>query len=177
MDLEEAARDAVEAARSSVGEARSFTLVFHRRGLSAARCWGRCGIAGRDQNVVFDAVKYSGEGDSTGAWQPVERNGLSEVADTGIRIPGPGRQSDVGGAGARVARRTLGSGGWAALVLRSVEELGTAGTCLTSGGVGNVVLTPPALPGEHLLLEVFPSRRREPCPTSDGLVGRERAWY
>ena len=95
VDLEEAARDAVEAARSSVGEARSFTLVFPTAPWPLPRVVGDADLLySAIQNVVFNAVKYSGEGDSIEVRASQSENSVSiEVADTGIGIPEAERQS------------------------------------------------------------------------------------
>ena len=95
VDLEEAARDAVEAARSSVGDSRNFTLVFPTAPWPLPRVVGDADLLySAIQNVVFNAVKYSSEGDSIEVRASQSESSVSiEVADTGIGIPEAERQS------------------------------------------------------------------------------------
>ena len=141
VDLEEAARDAVEAARSSVGEARSFTLVFPTAPWPLPRVVGDADLLySAIQNVVFNAVKYSGESE----------DGVSiEVADTGIGVPEAERQS----VWAELARGSnavgrSGSGLGLPLVRLVIERHGGHVRLTSREGVGtSVVLTLP-LPEE-----------------------------
>ena len=151
VDLEEAARDAVEAARSSVGEARSFTLVFPTAPWPLPRVVGDADLLySAIQNVVFNAVKYSGEGDSIEVRGSQSEDGVSiEVADTGIGIPEAERQSVWAelARGSNAAGRS-GSGLGLPLVRLVVERHGGHVRLTSREGVGtSVVLTLP-LPEE-----------------------------
>ena len=151
VDLEEAARDAVEAARSSVGEARSFTLVFPTAPWPLPRVVGDADLLySAIQNVVFNAVKYSGEGDSIEVRGSQSEDGVSiEVADTGIGVPEAERQS----VWAELARGSnavgrSGSGLGLPLVRLVIERHGGHVRLTSREGVGtSVVLTLP-LPEE-----------------------------
>ena len=147
VDLEEAARDAVEAARSSVGEARSFTLVFPTAPWPLPRVVGDADLLySAIQNVVFNAVKYSGEGDSIEVRGSQSEDG---VADTGIGIPEAERQSVWAelARGSNAAGRS-GSGLGLPLVRLVVERHGGHVRLTSREGVGtSVVLTLP-LPEE-----------------------------
>ena len=151
VDLEEAARDAVEAARSSVGEARSFTLVFPTAPWPLPRVVGDADLLySAIQNVVFNAVKYSGEGDSIEVRASQSENSVSiEVADTGIGIPEAERQSVWAelARGSNAAGRS-GSGLGLPLVRLVIERHGGNVRLTSREGVGtSVVLTLP-LPAE-----------------------------
>ena len=151
VDLEEAARDAVEAARSSVGDSRSFTLVFPTAPWPLPRVVGDADLLySAIQNVVFNAVKYSGEGDSIEVRGSQSEDGVSiEVADTGIGVPEAERQS----VWAELARGSnavgrSGSGLGLPLVRLVIERHGGHVRLTSREGVGtSVVLTLP-LPEE-----------------------------
>ncbi|AOS47663.1 sensor histidine kinase [Pauljensenia hongkongensis] len=151
VDLEEAARDAVEAARSSVGDARNFTLVFPTAPWPLPRVIGDADLLySAIQNVVFNAVKYSGEGDSIEVRASQSENSVSiEVADTGIGIPDAERQSVWAelARGSNAAGRS-GSGLGLPLVRLVIERHGGHVRLTSRQGVGtSVVLTLP-LPDE-----------------------------
>ena len=151
VDLEEAARDAVEAARSSVGDARSFTLVFPTAPWPLPRVVGDADLLySAIQNVVFNAVKYSGEGDSIEVRASQSENSVSiEVADTGIGIPEAERQSVWAelARGSNAAGRS-GAGLGLPLVRLVIERHGGHVRLTSRQGVGtSVVLTLP-LPEE-----------------------------
>ena len=151
VDLEEAARDAVEAARSSVGDSRSFTLVFPTAPWPLPRVVGDADLLySAIQNVVFNAVKYSGEGDSIEVRASQSENSVSiEVADTGIGIPEAERQSVWAelARGSNAAGRS-GSGLGLPLVRLVIERHGGNVRLTSREGVGtSVVLTLP-LPAE-----------------------------
>lgn len=151
VDLEEAARDAVEAARSSVGDARSFTLVFPTAPWPLPRVVGDADLLySAIQNVVFNAVKYSSEGDSIEVRASQSENSVSiEVADTGIGIPEAERQSVWAelARGSNAAGRS-GSGLGLPLVRLVIERHGGNVRLTSREGVGtSVVLTLP-LPAE-----------------------------
>ena len=151
VDLEEAARDAVEAARSSVGDARSFTLVFPTAPWPLPRVVGDADLLySAIQNVVFNAVKYSGEGDSIEVRASQSENSVSiEVADTGIGIPEAERQSVWAelARGSNAAGRS-GAGLGLPLVRLVIERHGGHVRLTSRQGVGtSVVLTLP-LPAE-----------------------------
>ena len=151
VDLEEAARDAVEAARSSVGDARNFTLVFPTAPWPLPRVIGDADLLySAIQNVVFNAVKYSGEGDSIEVRASQSENSVSiEVADTGIGIPDAERQSVWAelARGSNAAGRS-GSGLGLPLVRLVIERHGGHVRLPSRQGVGtSVVLTLP-LPDE-----------------------------
>lgn len=151
VDLEEAARDAVEAARSSVGDARSFTLVFPTAPWPLPRVVGDADLLySAIQNVVFNAVKYSGEGDSIEVRASQSENSVSiEVADTGIGIPEAERQSVWAelARGSNAAGRS-GAGLGLPLVRLVIERHGGHVRLTSRQGVGtSVVLTLP-LPDE-----------------------------
>ena len=151
VDLEEAARDAVEAARSSVGDARSFTLVFPTAPWPLPRVVGDADLLySAIQNVVFNAVKYSGEGDSIEVRASQSESSVSiEVADTGIGIPEAERQSVWAelARGSNAAGRS-GSGLGLPLVRLVIERHGGNVRLTSREGVGtSVVLTLP-LPAE-----------------------------
>ena len=151
VDLEEAARDAVEAARSSVGDARNFTLVFPTAPWPLPRVIGDADLLySAIQNVVFNAVKYSGEGDSIEVRASQSENSVSiEVADTGIGIPDAERQSVWAelARGSNAAGRS-GSGLGLPLVRLVIERHGGHVRLTSRQGVGtSVVLTLP-LPEE-----------------------------
>ena len=151
VDLEEAARDAVEAARSSVGDARNFTLVFPTAPWPLPRVIGDADLLySAIQNVVFNAVKYSGEGDSIEVRASQSENSVSiEVADTGIGIPDAERQSVWAelARGSNAAGRS-GSGLGLPLVRLVIERHGGHVRLTSRQGVGtSVVLTLP-LPAE-----------------------------
>ena len=151
VDLEEAARDAVEAARSSVGDSRNFTLVFPTAPWPLPRVVGDADLLySAIQNVVFNAVKYSGEGDSIEVRGSQSEDGVSiEVADTGIGVPEAERQS----VWAELARGSnavgrSGSGLGLPLVRLVIERHGGHVRLTSREGVGtSVVLTLP-LPEE-----------------------------
>ena len=162
VDLEEAARDAVEAARSSVGEARSFTLVFPTAPWPLPRVVGDADLLySAIQNVVFNAVKYSGEGDSIEVRGSQSETGVSiEVADTGIGIPEAERESVFSelARGSNAAGRS-GSGLGLPLVRLVIERHGGHVRLTSREGVGtSVVLTLP-LPDE-----VSPTAQMIPQP-------------
>ena len=151
VDLEEAARDAVEAARSSVGDSRSFTLVFPTAPWPLPRVVGDADLLySAIQNVVFNAVKYSGEGDSIEVRASQSESSVSiEVADTGIGIPEAERQSVWAelARGSNAAGRS-GSGLGLPLVRLVIERHGGNVRLTSREGVGtSVVLTLP-LPAE-----------------------------
>ena len=151
VDLEEAARDAVEAARSSVGDSRNFTLVFPTAPWPLPRVVGDADLLySAIQNVVFNAVKYSGEGDSIEVRASQSENSVSiEVADTGIGIPEAERQSVWAelARGSNAAGRS-GSGLGLPLVRLVIERHGGNVRLTSREGVGtSVVLTLP-LPAE-----------------------------
>ena len=151
VDLEEAARDAVEAARSSVGDSRSFTLVFPTAPWPLPRVVGDADLLySAIQNVVFNAVKYSSEGDSIEVRASQSENSVSiEVADTGIGIPVSERQSVWAelARGSNAAGRS-GSGLGLPLVRLVIERHGGNVRLTSREGVGtSVVLTLP-LPAE-----------------------------
>lgn len=151
VDLEEAARDAVEAARSSVGDARSFTLVFPTAPWPLPRVVGDADLLySAIQNVVFNAVKYSSEGDSIEVRASQSENSVSiEVADTGIGIPEAERQSVWAelARGSNAAGRS-GAGLGLPLVRLVIERHGGHVRLTSRQGVGtSVVLTLP-LPAE-----------------------------
>ena len=151
VDLEEAARDAVEAARSSVGDSRSFTLVFPTAPWPLPRVVGDADLLySAIQNVVSNAVKYSGEGDSIEVRASQSENSVSiEVADTGIGIPVSERQSVWAelARGSNAAGRS-GSGLGLPLVRLVIERHGGNVRLTSREGVGtSVVLTLP-LPAE-----------------------------
>lgn len=151
VDLEEAARDAVEAARSSVGDARNFTLVFPTAPWPLPRVVGDADLLySAIQNVVFNAVKYSGEGDSIEVRASQSENSVSiEVADTGIGIPEAERQSVWAelARGSNAAGRS-GAGLGLPLVRLVIERHGGHVRLTSRQGVGtSVVLTLP-LPDE-----------------------------
>ena len=162
VDLEEAARDAVEAARSSVGEARSFTLVFPTAPWPLPRVVGDADLLySAIQNVVFNAVKYSGEGDSIEVRGSQSETGVSiEVADTGIGIPEAEREivwSELA-RGSNAAGRS-GSGLVLPLVRLVIERHGGHVRLTSREGVGtSVVLTLP-LPDE-----ISPTAQKIPQP-------------
>ncbi|WP_034512006.1 sensor histidine kinase [Schaalia dentiphila] len=162
VDLEEAARDAVEAARSSVGEARSFTLVFPTAPWPLPRVVGDADLLySAIQNVVFNAVKYSGEGDSIEVRGSQSETGVSiEVADTGIGIPEAEREivwSELA-RGSNAAGRS-GSGLGLPLVRLVIERHGGHVRLTSREGVGtSVVLTLP-LPDE-----ISPTAQKIPQP-------------
>ena len=162
VDLEEAARDAVEAARSSVGEARSFTLVFPTAPWPLPRVVGDADLLySAIQNVVFNAVKYSGEGDSIEVRGSQSETGVSiEVADTGIGIPEAEREivfSELA-RGSNAAGRS-GSGLGLPLVRLVIERHGGHVRLTSREGVGtSVVLTLP-LPDE-----ISPTAQKIPLP-------------
>lgn len=150
VDLEEA-RDAVEAARSSVGDSRSFTLVFPTAPWPLPRVVGDADLLySAIQNVVFNAVKYSGEGDSIEVRASQSENSVSiEVADTGIGIPEAERQSVWAelARGSNAAGRS-GAGLGLPLVRLVIERHGGHVRLTSRQGVGtSVVLTLP-LPEE-----------------------------
>ena len=162
VDLEEAARDAVEAARSSVGEARSFTLVFPTAPWPLPRVVGDADLLySAIQNVVFNAVKYSGEGDSIEVRGSQSETGVSiEVADTGIGIPEAERESVFSelARGSNAAGRS-GSGLGLPLVRLVIERHGGHVRLTSREGVGtSVVLTLP-LPDE-----ISPATQKIPQP-------------
>ena len=162
VDLEEAARDAVEAARSSVGEARSFTLVFPTAPWPLPRVVGDADLLySAIQNVVFNAVKYSGEGDSIEVRGSQSETGVSiEVADTGIGIPEAERESVFSelARGSNAAGRS-GSGLGLPLVRLVIERHGGHVRLTSREGVGtSVVLTLP------LTDEVSPTAQKIPQP-------------
>ena len=151
VDLEEAARDAVEAARSSVGDARSFTLVFPTAPWPLPRVVGDADLLySAIQNVVFNAVKYSSEGDSIEVRASQSESSVSiEVADTGIGIPEAERQSVWAelARGSNAAGRS-GAGLGLPLVRLVIERHGGHVRLTSRQGVGtSVVLTLP-LPAE-----------------------------
>lgn len=151
VDLEEAARDAVEAARSSVGDSRSFALVFPTAPWPLPRVVGDADLLySAIQNVVFNAVKYSSEGDSIEVRASQSENSVSiEVADTGIGIPEAERQSVWAelARGSNAAGRS-GSGLGLPLVRLVIERHGGNVRLTSREGVGtSVVLTLP-LPAE-----------------------------
>ena len=151
VDLEEAACDAVEAARSSVGDSRSFTLVFPTAPWPLPRVVGDADLLySAIQNVVFNAVKYSSEGDSIEVRASQSENSVSiEVADTGIGIPVSERQSVWAelARGSNAAGRS-GSGLGLPLVRLVIERHGGNVRLTSREGVGtSVVLTLP-LPAE-----------------------------
>mgnify|MGYP001020130125 CR=1 FL=1 len=147
VDLEEAARDAVEAARSSAGDSRSFTLVFPTAPWPLPRVVGDADLLySAIQNVVFNAVKYSGEGDSIEVRGSQSEDGVSiEVADTGIGVPEAERET----VWAELARGSnavgrSGSGLGLPLVRLVVERHGGHVRLTSREGVGtSVVLTLP----------------------------------
>ena len=151
VDLEEAARDAVEAARSSVGEARSFTLVFPTAPWPLPRVLGDADLLySAIQNVVFNAVKYSGEGDSIEVRGSQSETGVSiEVADTGIGIPAAERESVFSelARGANAAGRS-GSGLGLPLVRLVIERHGGHVRLTSREGVGTSVVLALPLPDE-----------------------------
>ena len=151
VDLEEAARDAVEAARSSVGDSRNFTLVFPTAPWPLPRVVGDADLLySAIQNVVFNAVKYSSEGDSIEVRASQSESSVSiEVADTGIGIPEAERQSVWAelARGSNAAGRS-GSGLGLPLVRLVIERHGGNVRLTSREGVGtSVVLTLP-LPAE-----------------------------
>ena len=151
VDLEEAARDAVEAARSSVGDSRSFTLVFPTAPWPLPRVVGDADLLySAIQNVVSNAVKYSSEGDSIEVRASQSESSVSiEVADTGIGIPEAERQSVWAelARGSNAAGRS-GSGLGLPLVRLVIERHGGNVRLTSREGVGtSVVLTLP-LPAE-----------------------------
>ena len=151
VDLEEAARDAVEAARSSVGDSRSFTLVFPTAPWPLPRVVGDADLLySAIQNVVFNAVKYSSEGDSIEVRASQSESSVSiEVGDTGIGIPEAERQSVWAelARGSNAAGRS-GSGLGLPLVRLVIERHGGNVRLTSREGVGtSVVLTLP-LPAE-----------------------------
>ena len=151
VDLEEAARDAVEAARSSVGDSRNFTLVFPTAPWPLPRVVGDADLLySAIQNVVFNAVKYSSEGDSIEVRASQSESSVSiEVADTGIGIPEAERQSVWAelARGSNAAGRS-GSGLGLPLVRLVIERHGGNVRLTSREGVGtSVVLTLP-LPEE-----------------------------
>ena len=151
VDLEEAARDAVEAARSSGGDSRNFTLVFPTAPWPLPRVVGDADLLySAIQNVVFNAVKYSSEGDSIEVRASQSESSVSiEVADTGIGIPEAERQSVWAelARGSNAAGRS-GSGLGLPLVRLVIERHGGNVRLTSREGVGtSVVLTLP-LPAE-----------------------------
>lgn len=149
VDLEEAARDAVEAARSSAGDSRNFTLVFPTAPWPLPRVVGDADLLySAIQNVVFNAVKYSGEGDSIEVRASQSETGVSiEVADTGIGIPEAERESVWSelARGSNAAGRS-GSGLGLPLVRLVIERHGGHVRLTSREGVGtSVVLTLPLL--------------------------------
>ena len=162
VDLEEAARDAVEAARSSAGDSRSFTLVFPTAPWPLPRVVGDADLLySAIQNVVFNAVKYSGEGDSIEVRGSQSETGVSiEVADTGIGIPEAEREivfSELA-RGSNAAGRS-GSGLGLPLVRLVIERHGGHVRLTSREGVGtSVVLTLP-LPDE-----ISPTAQKIPQP-------------
>ncbi len=95
VDLEEAARDALDAARAVVADAREFELVFPTAPWPLPHVRGDADLLySAIQNVVMNAVKYSDDGAS------IEVRGMQsegvvsiEVADTGIGIPEADRET------------------------------------------------------------------------------------
>ncbi|QWW20770.1 HAMP domain-containing histidine kinase [Schaalia sp. 19OD2882] len=89
VDLEEAATDAVEAARAAVGGAREFVLVFPKAPWPLPRVRGDADLLySALQNVVMNAVKYSDVGARIEVrGSQVESAVQVEVADTGIGVP------------------------------------------------------------------------------------------
>ena len=138
VDLEETVRDAVEAARSCVGDARSFTLAFPTAPWPLPRVVGDADLLySAIQNVVLNAVKYSGEGDSI------------EVADTGIGVPEAERESVWAelARGSNAAGRS-GSGLGLALVRLVIERHGGHVRLTSREGVGTSVVMTLPLPDE-----------------------------
>ena len=151
VDLEEAARDAVEAARSSVGDSRNFTLVFPTAPWPLPRVVGDADLLySAIQNVVFNAVKYSSEGDSIEVRASQSESSVSiEVADTGIGIPEAERQSVWAelARGSNAAGRS-GSGLGLPLVRLVIERHGGNVRLTSREGVGTSFVLTQQLPAQ-----------------------------
>ncbi|AKU65560.1 histidine kinase [Schaalia meyeri] len=151
VDLEETVRDAVEAARSCVGDARSFTLAFPTAPWPLPRVVGDADLLySAIQNVVLNAVKYSGEGDSIEVRASHSEDGVSiEVADTGIGVPEAERESVWAelARGSNAAGRS-GSGLGLALVRLVIERHGGHVRLTSREGVGTSVVMTLPLPDE-----------------------------
>ena len=151
VDLEETVRDAVEAARSCVGDARSFTLAFPTAPWPLPRVVGDADLLySAIQNIVLNAVKYSGEGDSIEVRASHSEDGVSiEVADTGIGVPEAERESVWAelARGSNAAGRS-GSGLGLALVRLVIERHGGHVRLTSREGVGTSVVMTLPLPDE-----------------------------
>ena len=102
------------------------------------------------QNVVLNAVKYSGEGDSIEVRASHSEDGVSiEVADTGIGVPEAERESVWAelARGSNAAGRS-GSGLGLALVRLVIERHGGHVRLTSREGVGTSVVMTLPLPDE-----------------------------
>lgn len=149
VDIEETARDAVDAARAAVGQTREFDLVFPKAPWPLPHVRGDVDLLySAIQNVVMNAVKYSEPGAriEVRAHQ-VDRAISLEVADTGIGVPAA-ETDTVWGELARGSNSVgrQGSGLGLALVKLVVERHGGHVRMDSREGVGTVVTMTLPLP-------------------------------
>ncbi|MDO4260303.1 MAG: HAMP domain-containing sensor histidine kinase [Actinomycetaceae bacterium] len=142
VDLEEAARDAVEAARASTADGREFSLVFPTAPWPLPRVLGDTDLLYTAiLNVVMNAVKYSDPGAHIEVrGSQVDTFVSIEVADTGIGVP----EEDLGmiwselARGSNVAGRA-GSGLGLPFVHAIIERHGGSVRMTSRHGVGTSV--------------------------------------